>query len=332
MSRGFEALSESIKPHQAPSISPVRRRILCATDLTPRGDRAVQRAALLAKQTNAEVLFVHIVDDRQPERVVNLKANRARLRLTLQAERTMGQSFEQARVEIHLGKKLKVIADLAREWSADLIVLAAPIQRRYEKFFGTTAERIIRAAQCPVLIVQREPLASYSEIALATDLSSASLRAARAVAKMGIVDGAFTWVVHALELPLERFGETARQRETRQASWEQLVRVRLTPDLEDAGFDLSRVKVLVQPARPLDAIEHILENVQPELLVIGTSRWFMLKRMLQSSVAHQVLSRATCDILAVPARALERPNRSKTVSPGWTAASASRESASPVHI
>jgi len=332
MNRGLEAPHAAVKADHASSIIPARQRILCATDLTPRGDRAVQRAALLAKQTNAEVLFVHVVDDRQPERVVNLKANRARLRLTLQAERAMGQSFEQARVEIHLGKTLKVIADLAKEWSADLIVLAVPVQRRYEKFFGTTAERIIRAAQCPVLIVQREPLASYTQIALATDLSSISLRTAKAIAKMGIVDGAFTWIVHALELPIERFGEDAQVRESRQASWEQLVRMRLSPDLEDAGFDLSRVKILVQPARPLDAIDHILHNVQPELLVIGTSRWFMLKRMLQSSVAHQVLSRATCDILAVPARAIERRFRRKTVAPGWMASSASRESAPALNI
>ena len=73
-----------------------------------------------------------------------------------------------------------------------------------------------------------------------------------------------------------------------------------------SGFDLSRVRIVAEPARPLDAIEQISERLQPELLVIGTSRWFMLKRMLMGSVAHQVLSRVRCDILAVSAASSAR--------------------------
>ena len=39
------------------------RKILCATDLTPSSDRALDRAIQLAGEWNASLLVVHIVDD-----------------------------------------------------------------------------------------------------------------------------------------------------------------------------------------------------------------------------------------------------------------------------
>ena len=73
-------------------------------------------------------------------------------------------------------------------------------------------------------------------------------------------------------------------------------------------LDLARVRILAQPAPPLAAIEEILEKTQPDLLVIGTSRWPALKRMLDRSVAHQVLSNVRCDILALSASSAQREN------------------------
>lgn len=294
----------------------VRKRLLCASDMTPRSDRAVRRAAILAKQMNADVLFVHVVSDQQPERVMQLKANRARVRLMVQAERAMAHSPESARVEIHLGKPLKIIPEIAKQCSADMIVLAAPVARRYEKFMGTTAERILRSVNCPVLFVSNEPIAEYTQVAVATDLSKTSVRAAQAVARMGILNGAYSWFVHAFDPPVSGMTAdeitAAKQLEAYKRRWSALVHAQLTPELEDAGFDLSRVSISAEPARPLDAIEHIVEKVHPELLVIGTSRWFMLKRMLLSSVAHQVLSRVSCDILAVPSTVAHREDRQFT--------------------
>lgn len=55
----------------------MRTRLLCATDLTPRSDDAMRRAAVLAKQMNAEVLFVHAVSEARSGRVMRMKMNRA---------------------------------------------------------------------------------------------------------------------------------------------------------------------------------------------------------------------------------------------------------------
>ncbi|MFO7305728.1 MAG: universal stress protein [Gammaproteobacteria bacterium] len=155
-------------------------------------------------------------------------------------------------------------------------------------------------ATCPLLIVQSEPLTDYARIAIATDLSATSIRTARTVARMGLLEGPLTWVVHA-DAPLEKDIITdAKRRATYEKEWKRQVAVQLAPQLAAAGFDLSRTEILVKPARPMDAIDHILDNVRPDLIVIGTGAWFMLRRMLARSMTHQALTRTKCDILVVP--------------------------------
>lgn len=51
--------------------------ILAATDFSARAQRAVRRAAFLAQKVDVELTFVHVVDDDQPARIVELERNEA---------------------------------------------------------------------------------------------------------------------------------------------------------------------------------------------------------------------------------------------------------------
>jgi hypothetical protein len=46
----------------------------------------------------------------------------------------------------------------------------------------------------------------------------------------------------------------------------------------------------------------VIEHERPELLAIGASRWFLLKRLLIGSVADRLLRAALCDVLVIPRR------------------------------
>ena len=45
-------------------------RILVATDFSTRSDRALRRATLIAKQVDAALTLIHVVDIDQPERLI----------------------------------------------------------------------------------------------------------------------------------------------------------------------------------------------------------------------------------------------------------------------
>ena len=54
------------------------QKILVATDFSTRSDRALMRATLIARQTKAELILVHVVDADQPKRLVAADRETAR--------------------------------------------------------------------------------------------------------------------------------------------------------------------------------------------------------------------------------------------------------------
>lgn len=145
-------------------------RILCATDLSRRCDGAVRRATLLAKQMDALLLLVHVVDDAQPPEVVASEVKRARIALEAR------QLTSAAEIAVRIGRPDRTIARVVDEWDPDLVVLGACRERPGERLFGTTAERVIRAGARPLLLVNRDPSGPYRDVLLASDPSDASLR------------------------------------------------------------------------------------------------------------------------------------------------------------
>jgi nucleotide-binding universal stress UspA family protein len=278
----------------------MRKRVLCATDLSPRSDQAMLRAALLAKQMNAQALFVHAVDDSQPGRTIRMKVNRAQARLLSQSERAMKHAPKDAEIAVRLGTPVQAIAAASAEWNPDLVIMAAPRKRRLDFVVGTTAERVIRATHRPVLIVSGAATGAYEKVVLATDLSPTSAHVARTVVDMGLLANAYAWLVHAFAPPHQGMITTEVVLEEQLTErWRDAISRELVRELEEAGVDRTRVHIAAEPARPLDAIERALERARPELLVIGVSRWFMLKRLLVGSVADQVLRKINCDVLAI---------------------------------
>jgi universal stress protein E len=281
------------------------RRILCATDLTPRSDIAIARAAALARELNAEVTFVHAVDGLQSGRVMRLNVARAHARLLTTAERAMAHAPDKARVSVRVGTPLQAIGGASAEWFPDLIVMTRPQRHTMDIAMGTTAERIIRATRRPVLIVGGQVSGPYSNVVVATDLSETSVQVARTVGSLGLLRDAHTWVVHAFDVPYYGMLESRTQEYVDSFAHQPRYQLEQTflAELADHGVDMSKVRLVVQASKPFEAIERCLSSTRAELLVIGTSRWFMLKRLLFGSIADEVLRRVECDVLAITPRA-----------------------------
>jgi nucleotide-binding universal stress UspA family protein len=282
------------------------QRILVATDLTSRSTAAVQRAASLAHLTGARLTLLHVIDPRQPERVARMQANRAYIELLAQADRAFGSSAGFIDVAVRRGEPRDIIARTAREWDADLIVMAAPQPRRLDAIVGTTAERLIRSTRRPVLVVHREMRGPYQTVAIATDLSDASLPMMQTAVRLGALDRASAAVVHAIHPSYDGMMRSAGLDESTVGLYQQGSREGATQRLQDmivaAGLRPESTRAIVRNDPPATAIRNVLETQQQELLAIGASRWFLLKRLLIGSVADRLLREASCDVLVVPLR------------------------------
>lgn len=283
-----------------------RARIVCATDLRVRSNFALSRAVQLARQTGARLTLVHAVDARRSAPRVRAQVNRAYVQLLSMVDETFGSAAASTDIVVRAGGPLDVIVKVTTEVDADLVVLAAPQRRRLDSIFGTTAERLLRAMQRPVLVVHRRTTFSYRRVSMAVDLSNGSLPMIQAAARLGMLERAETTLLHATAPPLEGMLKTVGVEEHAiddyKQGWQDDARVRLQAMLTAAEMDIERTRILVRTELPAAAIQRVIEEERPDLLTIGASRWFLIKRLLIGSVADRVQRTAMCDVLVIPQR------------------------------
>lgn len=287
-----------------------RKRFLCATDLLPRSSKAVQRAVALSQQFAADLLILHVVDGNQPDRLIHQKINRARTLLLKQIGSLPHITDADSRIEVVVGKPRQTIGAVATELDADLIILAAPSPRPYDRLTGTTAERIVRSTDLPVLIVNESQTTPYQNVAIATNLSRTGLRMTHAAAWLGLLENAKASLIHAFEPPYQGMLASAGVSQHEIMEYSRRWRLQLTQEfatqLKTAGIRPAGLHIVDERPRAAQAVQRAVQRIAPQLLIIGTSRFFMLKRMLMGSVADELLRNVGCDILVISPAAARR--------------------------
>jgi nucleotide-binding universal stress UspA family protein len=143
------------------SVSELRlRRILCATDFSECSRKALRYGISFARQFNAEILIVHVYEPAPPQVGVLEGA----LVETSLYEDLAGQ-LEQWRREVapavtakaimRQGAAAREIVATAEENNIDLLVVGNHGRRGLARaVLGSTAEKVVRLAPCPVLVVR----------------------------------------------------------------------------------------------------------------------------------------------------------------------------------
>lgn len=150
--------------------------ILVPTDFGSGSRAALEHALASLNPAGGRILVLHVLDQRFIEQALALfpeqDASKLNERLQEQAQQQYAKLIEgldvgQAEVESLIvdGTPFLKIVQLARDLAVDLMVMA--VHRGVENFeqflFGSTAERVLRVAPCPVLMVpQREGLQASS--------------------------------------------------------------------------------------------------------------------------------------------------------------------------
>ena len=138
------------------------QHLLLPTDLTEASEPAAQRAVMMARITGAKLTVLHIVDYVPPRWVANelpeefatesSLLERARSHLSTWTE---NYGLEGHPHRIVAGSPKHIIVDTAREIGADLIVMGTQGRTGLkDMMLGSTAERVVRHAGCPVLVVR----------------------------------------------------------------------------------------------------------------------------------------------------------------------------------
>ena len=139
------------------------RTILCPTDFSEESYRAIEYGLRFAKAAAGSLLLTHVIhvpsgELYQPDgHVLNFeeaKQHTIALLEELRSKRLHG--YAQCELLVDIGDPHEVVLHLATQRKADLIVIATHGRSALQHLVvGSVAEKIIRHAPCPVLVVRR---------------------------------------------------------------------------------------------------------------------------------------------------------------------------------
>lgn len=140
------------------------KRILVPVDFSDYSVKAMRYAVRFAEQFGASLVLVHVAEPvRYPESIIippaMEEANQELVKRTTAALERFAAKEVPARLAsrnvVRLGSAYEEIAAAARETDADLIVIATHGHTGLKHLvLGSTAERVVRHAPCPVLTVR----------------------------------------------------------------------------------------------------------------------------------------------------------------------------------
>lgn len=287
------------------------KSVLATTDLSAPARHAAERAARLCAAIEANLHLVHVLGltplDKLRQLVASLPAEveervieGARAEVQALAGTLQRHHGVAPVVEVVPGALLTEITRYADAIDADLIVLGARgASFMRHLLLGSTAERMVKRATRPMLVVKQAVHENYRTLLVPVDFSPSSLRAlhlARAVAP-----GAEIVMLHAFEVPFESKLQFAGVEESMIHGYRIAARqeaVRKMHELRDlAGLAPHEVRLKVLHGDPT---QHILEQEQEEdcdLIVVGKHGESMLEDLLLGSVTRHVLAQSQCDVL-----------------------------------
>lgn len=143
------------------------KRILVPVDFSPLSKKALLYAARLAKQFNAELDLFHAVEPEvlpafdgymlAPPPIPNSAGVSCAGQLKTWTHFARNAGVARVGSMIRRGLPAFEIVEAAKERDADLIVIATHGYTGWKHFtIGSTAERVVRAAPCPVLVVREK--------------------------------------------------------------------------------------------------------------------------------------------------------------------------------
>jgi nucleotide-binding universal stress UspA family protein len=285
--------------HPAPEESHGLSEVLFATDLSPESDRTFSHARMLAERFGAHVTLFHAIrTPRSRNAVVDQELWRrqelaARSHLALSAETL---SVAPTLVIKRTDSVSRSLVAMVRHTHPDLVVMRTHGRGGLaHAVLGSVAERIIEAAQHPLLCVRQPDHAvalPYRRILVPTDLSLSSRRAFPIAASLARGFGAEVMALHVVPIrEAKRLDGVPELVESRVPS-EWVVREYLLPEF--AGLPVS---ARVEMGAPWQTILGTARSENADLIVLSTHGEDSFADRVLGSHAEQILRHAHCPVL-----------------------------------
>ena len=288
------------------------RRLLAGSSLEEGSEEVVRTAFALARAAGAEVDLIHALEHPryfgdEPVDPADLREDalaRHREALRRQAEEAGAPEVRLRRCDVLEGPPARALVEAARDGDADLLVVGAKVPgKAFRERLGSTADRVVRTAPCPTLVVRSALRVPPARVVAPVDLSPLSTEAfRRGLALLAQVAGDAPVRVDVLHV--HTFLKFVAERQEDPKLTEEEAERRSAAEL--AAFvereqETTPLKLRAVP-RSGDPRTEILRALGRgvDLAVLGTHGRSGFDRFLVGSVAATVVRQARCSVLVVP--------------------------------
>ncbi|MEM8986331.1 MAG: universal stress protein [Pseudomonadota bacterium] len=300
--RSEAGTAEAEQPQGVPEV----KKILMATDLSARSDRALDRAVQLSGEHGASLQILHIVDEDLPVSVQDKAAEVAQAEIRAALKKADPGDKSEAVITVMPGKADQDIIESANDADADLIIMG--VHRNVPEgkpLVGTTVERVIRFGERPVLVAPSVVQGPCQKAMIAVDFSVFSRFAIRAA--LALAPCAEVYAVHAYHVPFQGFQHGRQARKDVADDHERRLAALIEEEMK-AIIDVSAsarraadVKMIIRHGEVLSVLRAEADRLQPDLLVLGTHGRVGVANAMFGSIAESFLTDPFCDTLAVKA-------------------------------
>lgn len=305
-----------------------RGPILCATDLGATGARAVELAARMASATGRPLHLIHVTgpgpDPEAPppqneaERVLRqrLKARVEACAAALEKERVRAEGLgPHAEAELLEGRPWEQVLEAAARHDASLLVVGPHgeggprVTERgalTEHILGTTADRVVRHAEWPVLVAARHEEHPHSvrggRWLVAVDFSEASRAALKVAHELAAACGSSLVVFHAAPPDQDQLEDEGDPLKLAEGEVSASVRERHDQLAEEVKALLGEeLEVVVGVGEPSLAVPLAAERLEATMVVMGTRGRTGLAHLLLGSTTERTLRRSPVPVLCTHA-------------------------------
>lgn len=288
----------------APNTPP--KRILLATDLSGRGDRALDRATQLANRWGAELLVVHALESdgldtpefrglpswrRPPDSIAMVEA---------QIREDVRGECPSLSVQVEEGPAIKVILDVLARESCDLVIAGIGRQRAFEwRPLGSTLDELFRRSPVSVLVVKTRPRGPYQHLLVGTDFTPEAQVGLETAA--GLFPDATLAVMHAFEMPYR----TLLQDNQLSRDFGEMERSTLRQFVDEARLPeevRARIFPLIEHGPPEVMLSTYVAEHGADLTVIGAYERGRIFHAVIVGKGPRIVEAAPSDVLVVRAR------------------------------
>ncbi len=285
------------------------RRILFVTDFSLAADAALRYAAALARGYQSTLYLTHVTTPEHWEllplgEIPHVIDQRRRLAEYEFSKLLKSNELAGIRCEavLECGDVRRVMGDVVDRYEIDLVIVGTRGRTGFRRLLlGSTAEEILEATSCPVLIVGpkvrcglRQP--DFLRILFVTDLRPEAQKALSYALLLAQAPGTQLVLLHAVEQPpRNQLRDPERTQHYLQAALEGLI-----PKDADL-FRKSKIVVRFGPA--VSEIVAFARAQQTDVIVVGEHRPGTVSAHILGDTAHQIVCSAPCPVLTVCSRA-----------------------------